>query len=300
MIGQEWHIRCAWVIGPPPPGAPPGPQASGFVLAGDEPERPLIVHGELEDGFLRVDAILAGPAGSDAAPMPLAVSLRTVEERCAAAVQRLQQKGPAEVYAIAAVPEDDDVGVSMAFPPRAAGDVVTRLVIFGDSLSDTGNLKRRLKVFPDSPYWLGRFSNGPNWIDWLARATGVAVQDHSYGGALAEPHEDVSARDVIAAIEQGGQHFVSGSVDRYVDDYIARDLLTGAVVRPRETVFILWEGSNDYLAKEPFTDDIGTLLDAPQGEAGYRARSSGIWFIPAAISIAGSPGSSKPTSREPA
>jgi phospholipase/lecithinase/hemolysin len=42
------------------------------------------------------------------------------------------------------------------------------------------------------------------------------------------------------------------------------------VKNPDQTVFILWGGANDYLSKEPFTGDIGTLLDRPASRAGYR------------------------------
>jgi hypothetical protein len=34
-------------------------------------------------------------------------------------------------------------------------------------------------------------------------------------------------------------------------------------------VFVLWGGANDYTSKEPFSADIGTLLDTPDGAGGY-------------------------------
>src|SRR6476646_6869743 len=44
------------------------------------------------------------------------------------------------------------------------------LVVFGDSLSDNGNaLKLDPSFFkPLTPYVDGRFSNGPNWVDYFA------------------------------------------------------------------------------------------------------------------------------------
>ena len=167
--------------------------------------------------------------------------------------------------------DGEGVEVPLVFPgdplrPRPA----SRLVAFGDSLSDTGNLKRRLLVFPASPYWLGRFSNGPNWTDYLAERTGLAVQNHAYGGAVAVPHEDVPTDSVITGIQQGAQLFLTGSVDRQVKDYVERDLPHGTVEAPEETVYVIWGGANDYISKEPFTGEIGTLLDTPEGEAGYR------------------------------
>ena len=47
---------------------------------------------------------------------------------------------------------------------------ITEIVVFGDSLSDTGNLYLASgKTTPPSPpYFLGWFSNGPLWVERLA------------------------------------------------------------------------------------------------------------------------------------
>ena len=57
-------------------------------------------------------------------------------------------------------------------------------------------------------------------------------------------------------------------MQRYVTDYTERELPVGVVIRPRETVFVIWAGANDYISKEPFSGDIRTLLDTPRGRAG--------------------------------
>ena len=268
---RPWQVRCAWVIRPSGhPGEAPGPRANGWTWAADAEGRRVVLDGDLEDGFFRVDALRAVPEQEDRDGVSLAASAKTVTDLCASTIQRqTSPDGTPEPFAFSAMREGDSADATMAFPFDPNGPLVTRLVVFGDSLSDPGNLKRRLLVMPGSPYWLGRFSSGPNWADWLAWNTGLAVQNHSYGGAVTVPHEDVPAASVIAAIEQGGQLLVTGSVDRYVDDYIARDLKGGRVERPWDTVYLLWAGANDYLSKEPFTGDIGTLLDTPRGEAGY-------------------------------
>lgn len=41
-----------------------------------------------------------------------------------------------------------------------------RLVVFGDSLSDNGNSLFLFEV-PQTPYYNGRYSNGPNWVDYF-------------------------------------------------------------------------------------------------------------------------------------
>jgi thermolabile hemolysin len=256
-----WQVRCSWVVESRPGGEEP---AAGREWATDGEGRLILVEGSLEDGFVRVDRL--HPEGDGA---PLAASLQTVTELCREKVRRSDGGDAAELDSIAAVREDEDIELTLAFPDEAQKPGFSRLVIFGDSLSDPGNLERRLLVFPGAPYWQGRFTNGPNWSDWVVRGTDLAVQNHAYGGAVAIPHDDVPATSVIAAVEQEGQYFVSGSVDRQVDDYIAEDLAGGRVERPWETVFVLWAGANDYLSKEPFSGDITTLLDSPRAEAGY-------------------------------
>lgn len=48
------------------------------------------------------------------------------------------------------------------------------MYVFGDSLSDTGNVFTfSLGTFPLPPYYNGRFSNGPLWIDRLADGLGL-------------------------------------------------------------------------------------------------------------------------------
>jgi len=267
---RPWRVRCSWVIpATGAPGDPPGPRDSGWAWATDAMGRRLVVDGRLEDGFLSVDGLRAESDDDDRDVVTVPLSAGTLADACAIAARHAREDADPVVYAIAAAREGEGVPVTMAFPFDPNGPPVTRVVIFGDSLSDPGNLKDRLMVFPLSPYWLGRFSNGPNWADWFARNTGLAVQNHAFGGAVAVSHPEVPAADIIAAIQQHGQLLLTGSVETYVNDYLARDLENGTVQRPWDTVFVIWAGANDYLSKEPFTGDIGTLLDTPSRAAGY-------------------------------
>lgn len=54
---------------------------------------------------------------------------------------------------------------------------IAGLWIFGDSLSDTGNLSYLTFGFepPSPPNYKGRFSNGPLWIEGLAQRLGLAM-----------------------------------------------------------------------------------------------------------------------------
>ncbi len=62
-----------------------------------------------------------------------------------------------------------------------------QIVVFGDSLSDTGNVFRATRgTVPDASYFQGRFSNGPIWIDQLAPKLHLQpnqVLNFAFGGA---------------------------------------------------------------------------------------------------------------------
>jgi outer membrane lipase/esterase len=80
----------------------------------------------------------------------------------------------------------------LAAAPAAAGPY-SSLTVFGDSLSDTGNvLLATGGALPVAPYLPGRFTDGPNWIDVLAAGLGLpdgakpalaGGSNYAFGGA---------------------------------------------------------------------------------------------------------------------
>lgn len=119
---------------------------------------------------------------------------------------------------------------------------IDQIVVFGDSLSDNGNIlsltTKAHKVFPNvpitpknPPYYEGRFSNGPVWIDHLGTMLNVPVKDFAYGGAWAEPLHD-------------SRLLVPFSIGMQVDFY-----LVGAVgdYNKDKHLYIIWAGGNDYV-----------------------------------------------------
>lgn len=68
---------------------------------------------------------------------------------------------------------------------------IKNIYIFGDSLHDTGNLKRLTDgAYPTKAYFEGRFSNGPVYCDYLKEALSgtsnlhITVKNYAVGGAL--------------------------------------------------------------------------------------------------------------------
>jgi phospholipase/lecithinase/hemolysin len=72
------------------------------------------------------------------------------------------------------------LGLAVVSAPAAAA--YSGIYVFGDSLSDNGNLFAATG-YPPSPYWNGRFSNGPVAVENLASGLGVTLHDLAIAGA---------------------------------------------------------------------------------------------------------------------
>ena len=107
---------------------------------------------------------------------------------------------------------------------------ISRLVVFGDSLSDNGNLFR-LTGEPPPPYWEGRFSNGPTYAEQLAQQLGARLDDLAFGGATASGAPPFANPLPINLPEQ-------------VAGYLAQ--LHGREALP-DTTAIIYIGNNDYI-----------------------------------------------------
>lgn len=72
----------------------------------------------------------------------------------------------------------------VALPTASSAAGFSQLVVFGDSLSDNGNVYAATGgAYPPFPYYNGRFSNGPVAVEVMAATLGVPLLDLAYGGA---------------------------------------------------------------------------------------------------------------------
>ena len=74
------------------------------------------------------------------------------------------------------------VAVLPAVP--ASAQTVDRIVAFGDSYADDGNLFQLLGIAPPAAYPTGRFSGGTNFIDTMSQLLGAPVDNFAIGGAF--------------------------------------------------------------------------------------------------------------------
>jgi outer membrane lipase/esterase len=157
--------------------------------------------------------------------------------------------------------------VSLVLAAPAAAKPVDLLFVAGDSLSDPGNVfavttavSDRLPglvrpIPPSPPYFDGRFSNGPVWVEGLGERLGVtagAVRNVALGGAKTSGHVALDATPAFLRpwLEAAG----IGGVRQQVDSYLA----AGGPVS-RDGLYVLWGGANDYL----FDEAVATPADLP-------------------------------------
>lgn len=74
------------------------------------------------------------------------------------------------------------LAVLLFVPALAPASPFSRLIVFGDSMSDNGNVAAATGFYPPAPY-ANRFSNGPVAVEYMASALGLPLIDFAYGGA---------------------------------------------------------------------------------------------------------------------
>jgi phospholipase/lecithinase/hemolysin len=121
------------------------------------------------------------------------------------------------------------------FAGRAAA--FSGMYIFGDSLSDTGNIFiNQGGAVPAAPYFAGRFSNGPVWVETLASGLGLTANpalaggtNYAFGGAATGNPPGSSSPTLI---QQMGL-YLSGH---------------GGIADPN-ALYVVWGGGNDVRAQ---------------------------------------------------
>lgn len=132
--------------------------------------------------------------------------------------------------------------LSLTLSVSASADTFSDVFIFGDSLSDTGNILASTLGFfpPDPPYFDGRFSNGPVWAEYLADQLGLVVvpngsnpnvingNNFAFGGAEAANDVPIWPIGVIPSVQNQVSFFAAAA---------------GTV--PADALYAVWGGGND-------------------------------------------------------
>lgn len=127
------------------------------------------------------------------------------------------------------------------------GKPFNKIVFFGDSLSDNGNLYAYdLKYMPKSPpYFEGRFSNNYLWSDIISehfsQNNSVTETNFAFGGETAIFHNPTRG-------------FLPYSLTLSRNSYLLRSAWSDRST----TLFIIWIGANDYLHDSVDIDGLST------------------------------------------
>jgi phospholipase/lecithinase/hemolysin len=126
---------------------------------------------------------------------------------------------------------------------------VDKIVVFGDSLSDNGNLYEYMKhKFPMSPpYAQGRFTNGPVWIELVTSANypgeeNAHLLDYAFGGAGILKDED----------DDGTLFTLKNEIDTF--------MLAHEGKADPNALYVVWIGSNNYLGMPDEIDETVNLV----------------------------------------
>nr|WP_243458498.1 SGNH/GDSL hydrolase family protein [Nostoc sp. UIC 10630] len=121
----------------------------------------------------------------------------------------------------------------MISPIKVLAKDYDNIYVFGDSLSDIGNVFNATnEIIPPSPtYYNGHFSNGPNWVDYLADDLGLTLNlknNFAFGGAT-------------TGTENIGLATLPG-LQQQINNFVA------AEAADSNALYIIWAGTNDYLS----------------------------------------------------
>ena len=116
----------------------------------------------------------------------------------------------------------------------------SNLVVFGDSLSDMGNGNSSALVslvFSSPPYWQGRFSNGPVWIEHVSDSYGLNT---TFGNGIDSGDNRAFGGSQTG---QGYSYVILPNTGAQINNYLANVQSSFS----SSDVIFLWAGGNDFL-----------------------------------------------------
>jgi phospholipase/lecithinase/hemolysin len=140
----------------------------------------------------------------------------------------------------------------------------SQIVIFGDSLSDTGNTFQATGIPPSPPYFQGRASNGPLWVEYLADDLGLSSDrrtNYAFLGAT-------SGKDNTAPLPPNTPPLPG--LQQQLKNFKAQNTKAD-----RRALYVIWVGANDYLGggvTDPFVP-VNNITSAVSTLASYGAKN---------------------------
>jgi phospholipase/lecithinase/hemolysin len=149
---------------------------------------------------------------------------------------------------------------SFMLPTKAPAASFNQLYVFGDSLSDTGNIYNATnQTFPQSPpYFEGRFSNGPIWVDYLGDQLGLKptlLTDVNFTTIPPTPIPTQGINFAFGGASSGFDNAVSPNqnlpgVLKQVLSFAGTLQANNQTANP-DALYTLWGGANDFFFLNP-------------------------------------------------
>ncbi|NEO70534.1 SGNH/GDSL hydrolase family protein [Moorena sp. SIO3H5] len=212
--------------------------------------------------------------------------------------------------------------LSFVFPlsVRAYDLDFSNLYVFGDSLSDSGNafniskaanrVDPTIPIIPQSPpYFEGRFSNGPIWVDYLADSLEIDLKP-STDLSLVSPDSPILAPFTITPDGPRVSFFFNGATTNQSVNFafggaetgfsgigefgeflpglltqvagFTNDLIVSDQMADPNALYILWSGATDYLNIDPPnpTQVVGNIETALNSLYNFGARNFLVLNLP--------------------
>lgn len=155
------------------------------------------------------------------------------------------------------------IAILFGFAPGVRAQTFNSVVVFGDSLTDSGNTAQSTGLLPAG----ASFTTNPDpvWAEIVAQAFGASATNslaggtnHSWGGACVDPNVTCE-NQVPTTPQQINQHFSGASADP-------------------DTLYMIWGGVNDIsaVAKENQSDPQGALNGTLQAAGAYVDQIQGL------------------------
>ncbi|HXJ94978.1 MAG TPA: SGNH/GDSL hydrolase family protein [Terriglobia bacterium] len=141
------------------------------------------------------------------------------------------------------------IGLLLAWPISSFGDSISQLVVFGDSLSDVGNVYIATGGAEPAPpgYTAGLFTDGPDSSPATTGPLGVWVQQLGGMMGVVSPGPSLAGGNNYAfggALTGYDPTFGSGG-EPYVGDQVNEYLAGHSGTLPSNALYVFWAGAND-------------------------------------------------------
>lgn len=194
--------------------------------------------------------------------------------------------------------------LAVSFPTVSSAISVNNIFVFGDSLSDNGNVFNTVSAvtsgtvqYPPSPPYAERFSNGPVAVEQYASMLGLNLQpstaggtNYAYGGAATGVVPGTSNTDNYLSVSTPLGFLNTTGIQTQVNS------ASGINFDPNHSLFFIWGGPNDIFTwldgfssatiKDVIASAVGNIVQAIYTLKGFGAEN---FLVPNMVDLGKTP-----------